>query len=138
MWPMGLLFFFRGYFIIYGESETGCKYGRKHWSKHCLQVSPQQALKYFLTLKQYNIDPTFNISISQPWEDCVTLTGKIGNLWFLSITVKTIDCTMQCAETNLLRTSSKTLDWNSYFKLIFYPFTFTPIIYNLLLYYYIY
>ena len=51
-----------------------------------------------------------------------TLIGKIGNiqhLWFLSVTVKIFDITMQYAETNLLRIALKTLDWNSNFHVDF-------------------
>ena len=40
----------------------------------------------------------------------------VHGLWFSSVTVKTFDVTMQYAETNLLRTSSKTVDWNSNFQ----------------------
>ena len=49
-----------------------------------------------------------------------TKTGKIGIihcLWFLSVT---FEFTMQCAETNLLLTYSKTLTWNSNFQSIYF------------------
>ena len=68
-------------------------------------------------------------------EDHGTLTGRIGNincihcLWFSSVTVKTFDVKVHWAETYLLRTSSKTLDWNSLFKV---EFQFTCIYANFL------
>ena len=55
-------------------------------------------------------------------KDHGTLTGKIGNvhcLWFSSVAAKTFDVTVQLVETNLLRTSLKTQDWKSYFKVNF-------------------
>ena len=61
----------------------------------------------------------FAISILFSLWDCRTLTGKIGNihpLRFSSVTVQTLDVTVQWAETKLLQTSSKTLDWNVKFQ----------------------
>ena len=47
------------------------------------------------------------------------MIGNIHRLWFSSVTVKTYDVTMRYTETNLLRTSWKTLDWNSNFQVDF-------------------
>ena len=50
------------------------------------------------------------------WTQVLT-TYKV--LTFLSVTVNTFDVTMQCAETNLLRTSLEALDWSSNFHVNF-------------------
>ena len=60
-------------------------------------------------------------------QDRERLTGKIRNIHrFLSVTVKTFFDTMQWAETNLLQTSSKTLEWHY----IFNSFSFSLVVWD--------